>query len=143
MRGFMNNLAGTGEDVPNGRIVVLEDTNDDGKMDKSTVFLDSLILPRSVKVLEHGVLVAAPPNLWLVKDTNGDLKADVRELVFGLREIRADGTKILINGREAYLRGTHNGGDFPLTGYPPTDVESWKKIFRTCQAWGLNLMRFH
>ena len=52
MRGFMPNLAGTGEDVPNGRIVVLEDTNDDGQMDKSTVFLDSLVLPRSVKVTD-------------------------------------------------------------------------------------------
>jgi len=71
MRGFMPNLAGTGELRPVGRIVVLEDTNDDGRMDKSTVFLDSLILPRSVKVLTNGVLVAAPPNLWLVKDTNG------------------------------------------------------------------------
>src|SRR5205085_11365115 len=62
MRGFMPNIDGKGEDRPIGRIVVLTDTNDDGKMDKSTVFLDSLVLPRSVKVLEHGVLVAAPPN---------------------------------------------------------------------------------
>src|SRR3954470_2459944 len=50
MRAFMPNLAGTGEDRPIGRIVVLEDTNDDGRMDKKTVFLDSLVLPRSVKV---------------------------------------------------------------------------------------------
>ena len=81
MRGFMPNLAGTGEDQPVGRIVVLEDTNGDGKMDKSTVFMDSLVLPRAVKVLEHGVLVAAPPNLWLVHDTNGDLRADTKELI--------------------------------------------------------------
>ena len=71
------------------------------------------------------------------------VRITTRSTVFGLRDIRADGNKILINGREVYLRGTHNGGDFPLTGYPPTDVESWKKIFRTCQAWGLNHMRFH
>ena len=37
--------------APIGRIVVLEDTDDDGKMDKRTVFLDSLVLPRAVKVL--------------------------------------------------------------------------------------------
>jgi len=81
MRGFMPNLAGTGEDRPVGRIVVLEDTNGDGKMDKSTVFMDSLVLPRAIKVLEHGVLVAAPPNLWLVRDTTGDLRADTKELI--------------------------------------------------------------
>jgi mono/diheme cytochrome c family protein/glucose/arabinose dehydrogenase len=76
MRGYMPNLEGTGEDVPKGRIVVLQDTNDDGKMDRKTVFLDSLVLPRSVKVLEHGVLVATTPELWYAKDTNGDLRAD-------------------------------------------------------------------
>jgi hypothetical protein len=42
-----------------------------------------------------------------------------------------------------YFRGTHFGGDFPLTGYPPADVVSWKKIFRTCKDYGLNHMRFH
>ena len=81
MRGFMPNLQGTGEDRPVGRIVVLEDTDGDGRMDKSTVFMDSLVLPRAVKVLEHGVLVAAPPNLWLAHDTNGDLHADTKELI--------------------------------------------------------------
>ena len=44
-------------------------------MDKRTVFLDGLVLPRSLKVLDRGVLVAEPPNLWLVRDTNGDLQA--------------------------------------------------------------------
>lgn len=62
---------------------------------------------------------------------------------FGLREFKADGQSFEINGHPVYLRGTHFGGDFPLTGYPPTDVDSWKKIFTTCKAWGLNHMRFH
>ncbi len=81
MRAYMPNMQGTGEDRPIGRIVVVEDTDDDGRMDRSTVFMDSLVLPRAVKVLERGVLVGAPPNLWLVRDTTGDLQADTRELV--------------------------------------------------------------
>ena len=81
MRGFMPNIDGKGEDRPIGRIVVLEDTNDDGKMDKKTIFMDSLVLPRSVKVLEHGVLIAETPNLWFARDTNGDFKADVKTKV--------------------------------------------------------------
>jgi beta-galactosidase len=68
---------------------------------------------------------------------------DRRELVFGLREFRAQGNEFILNGRKTNLRGTHNGGDFPLTGYPPSDAASWKRIIRICQAWGLNHMRFH
>jgi hypothetical protein len=62
---------------------------------------------------------------------------------FGLRDFKAAGQDFEINGRKACLRGTHFGGDFPRTGYPPTDVESWKKIIQTCKDWGLNHMRFH
>jgi len=43
--------------------------------------------------------------------------------------VPARGTDILVNGRPVFLRGTHHSGDFPLTGYPPTDVAYWKKIF--------------
>jgi hypothetical protein len=41
------------------------------------------------------------------------------------------------------LRTTHFGLDFPLTGYPAMDVESWRRIIRRCQEFGLNGMRFH
>ena len=85
----MPDLPATAERDPTGRIVVLEDVDDDGKMDKRTIFLDGLVLPRALKVLDRGVLVAEPPNLWLAHDTNGDLRADTKELVtdtYGQRE---------------------------------------------------------
>ena len=63
--------------------------------------------------------------------------------VFGLRDLHTEGSQFILNGQPIYFRGTHFGGDFPLTGYPPTDVESWKKIFQTCKDYGLNQMRFH
>lgn len=62
---------------------------------------------------------------------------------FGLREVKTEGTQITINGRKVFLRGTLECCIFPLTGHPPTDVESWKRIIRVCQAHGLNHMRFH
>jgi len=80
-RGYMKDLPATGERDPIGRISVLEDTDDDGKMDKKTVFMDGLVLPRALKVLDHGVLIGEPPHLWLARDTNGDLTADTKDLV--------------------------------------------------------------
>ena len=89
MPGYMHDIQASDEHQPTGRIVVLEDTDADGKMDKRTVFADGLVLPRALKVLAHGVLVGEPPNLWLMKDTDGDLKADTKDLVtdqYGRRE---------------------------------------------------------
>jgi putative membrane-bound dehydrogenase-like protein len=79
---FVRHLQAPEPDLdPIGRIVVLEDLNGDGKMDKRTVFADGLVQARAVKVLDRGVLVAEPPNIWLMRDTNGHLKADTKELV--------------------------------------------------------------
>ena len=89
MPGYMHDIQASDEHQPTGRIVVLEDTDADGRMDRRTVFADGLVLPRALKVLAHGVLVGEPPNLWLMKDTDGDLKADTKELVtdqYGRRE---------------------------------------------------------
>jgi hypothetical protein len=68
---------------------------------------------------------------------------DSRDTVFGFREISHNDKDLLINGRPVNLRLTHDGGEFPLTGYPAMDVESWKKIILTCKDYGLNGMRFH
>jgi len=76
MRGYMRNIQGVGENEPWGRIVVLDDTNADGKMDRSTVFLDHLVMPRALCLVRDGLLVAEPPKLWFCRDTDGDDRAD-------------------------------------------------------------------
>src|SRR5262245_30658959 len=81
MLGYMQDLTATIEREPIGRVSVLEDVDNDGKMDKKTVFLDRLVLPRAIKVLDRGVLIGEPPNLWFARDTNGDLRADTKDLV--------------------------------------------------------------
>ena len=73
----------------------------------------------------------------------GDSAEDQRVVSFGLRHISTEGSSFLINGRKTFFRGTLECCIFPLTGYPPTDVESWKRIIRICQAHGLNHIRFH
>ena len=62
---------------------------------------------------------------------------------FGLREFKAVDKQFAINGRTTFLRGTLECVIFPKTGYPPTEVEAWKKIYKTIKAHGLNHMRFH
>lgn len=67
MRGYMSDIDGKGESVPEGRIVILEDTDSDGKADKRTVFLDKLLLPRAVAVFEDGVLFMDEHRLCWIK----------------------------------------------------------------------------
>jgi mono/diheme cytochrome c family protein/glucose/arabinose dehydrogenase len=81
MLTFLPDTSGRDSREPLNRVSVLEDTNGDGTMDKKTVFADKLAMPRALKVLDHGVLIGEPPNLWLMKDTDGDLKADTKDLV--------------------------------------------------------------
>jgi mono/diheme cytochrome c family protein len=79
---FLPDMSGRDSREPINRVIVLEDTNNDGRMDKRTVFAEGLVMPRAIKALEGGAaLVGEPPNLWLMKDTNGDLKSDSKELV--------------------------------------------------------------
>lgn len=72
MQGYMPDTNATGENRPSGDIVILEDTNRDGRMDKRKVFLDSLVLPRALCLVENGLLIAEPPRLWYVTITDGD-----------------------------------------------------------------------
>jgi len=64
MNGFMPDTLGTGEDSPSGKVVILEDIDQDGEMDERKVFLDSLRLPRALCLIEDGLLVGEPPYLW-------------------------------------------------------------------------------
>jgi putative membrane-bound dehydrogenase-like protein len=69
-------------DLPLGRIRILEDTKGAGVFDKSTIFADNLSWPTGLAFWKGGVLVAATPDIWYLKDTDGDGKADIREKVF-------------------------------------------------------------
>ena len=64
-------------------------------------------------------------------------------VTFGLRDLRIEGPRMLINNRRLFLRGTVGNCCFPETGYPPTDEAEWLRIFRKCKEYGINHMRFH
>ncbi|HUQ69446.1 MAG TPA: PVC-type heme-binding CxxCH protein, partial [Planctomycetaceae bacterium] len=98
-----------------GAIRLLQDTDGDGRMDRSTVFADKLRWPQSVCCYRGGVFVIAPPTLWYMKDTTGDGIADVKEewfTGFSLSNVQA-----LSNGLEwsldhgIYWAGGRSGAD--------------------------------
>ncbi len=51
--------------------------------------------------------------------------------------------KFIIDGRPEYFRGTHFGGDYPLTGYPAMERGWWDHLMEVVKSWGLNFIRFH
>ncbi len=67
---------------PLGTVRMLRDTDGDGVYDASTVFADHLLWAGGVACWKGGVFVAAPPDIWYFKDTNGDHKADIKQRVF-------------------------------------------------------------
>jgi hypothetical protein len=80
------------------------------------------------------------PDLYHLTVEAGD---DTYETTFGLRNIEVRGRQIYINDRPLYLRGTVENCCFPETGYPPTEVDEWLRIFSKCKEFGLNHVRFH
>ncbi|SHE76428.1 Glycosyl hydrolases family 2, TIM barrel domain [Arenibacter palladensis] len=84
------------------------------------------------------------PNLYNMQlRLESEQGIDQKEVTFGMRDFEVDGKHFAINGRPVFLRGTLECSIFPLTGYPPTNVEEWKRILKTIQNYGLNHMRFH
>ena len=69
------------KDEMNDRLVILEDGDGDGKADKCITFADKLHNPTGFEFWGGGVLVAVAPDIFFLKDTDGDDKADVRERV--------------------------------------------------------------
>lgn len=71
-----------GDARPNDKLLILEDTNNDGKADKSTVFADDLHVPVGFEFAPEGVYVSQGTNLVLLKDTDGDDHYDEKEIIF-------------------------------------------------------------
>jgi hypothetical protein len=84
------------------------------------------------------------PTVLSLKATlrNGD-KKDVVVSDFGLRDFDTKGTRFTLNGTPIFLRGTLECAIFPKTGFPPTDVAAWEKLYQRCKDYGLNHVRFH
>ena len=70
-----------GDSKPNDKLIILEDTDNDGKADKQTTFADGLHLTIGFEFAPEGVYVSQGTNLVLLTDTDGDDKADKKEII--------------------------------------------------------------
>ena len=68
--GYMRDIEGTAEEIADGKIVILEDTDKNGQMDKRTLFIDSLKMPRAIALAYGGLLYTETPHLWWVPIKN-------------------------------------------------------------------------
>lgn len=116
------------------------------------VVVDYKVREKDTTVLEINLPLGNQMQLWdefdpalymLTANLSSQGNEETRQVQFGMREIKANGNKLEINGRPIYLRGNLNNCEFPLTGYAPMDVESWRRIYRIAKAHGLNHIRFH
>jgi len=134
LRGYMTDIDGTEEDQPLGRIVVLTDSNKDGKADQRTVFLENIVLPRTLAVLEKGLLYGDQQNLYFVK--RDDLKPvgepeiiDPKYSAGGNVEHKSNG---LLHGRDNWIYNAKSSSRYRQFG------EKWVKESTAFRGqWGI------
>jgi putative membrane-bound dehydrogenase-like protein len=129
------------ERKPGGTVRLLEDVDGDGHADKSTVFAEHLSFPTSIAAWNGGVLVAASPDIVFLKDTDGDGKSDLREVVLsgfhlGVTDSNVNGLRW---GLDNWLHGANggNGGRVRSSRGPNKAVDLGNRDFRFRPGTGL------
>jgi putative heme-binding domain-containing protein len=140
-------------ELPNDKIVILEDTDGDGKADKSTVFAEGLFIPTGIEPGDGGCYVANSTELIHLKDTDGDGKADQRRVLlsgFGTEDTHhiihtfrwgPDGAlyfnqSIYIHSHIETPRGTRRLGGAGIWRFRPASLDLEIFVKGMCNPWG-------
>ena len=114
-----------------GRIALLKDTNGDGKYDKRTEFAEGLTYPNGILPWKGGVFVTCSPDIFYMKDTDGDGVADIKKIVLTgffatqTAQIRTSHPILGLDGW-VYVTGGLNGGNITSTDHPERPAVSYK-----------------
>ncbi|MSU35895.1 MAG: c-type cytochrome [Pedosphaera sp.] len=148
MNGYIQTPDGRNELEPAGNVVILEDTDGDGRMDRKTVFLDRLVMPRALMLAGDGAIVAEPPNLWYCRDTNGDGRCDQKELLTGGYAVEDDpklgdranpehSSNSLVWALDNWIYSANHTTRYRVTrGFSATAIQKEETVFRG--QWGLS-----
>ena len=103
-----------GKGKPGGRVRILEDTDGDGRYDKSTLFAEGLNFPNGILTWRDGCIVTAAPDILFLRDTDGDGIADKKEVLItgileGNQQLRANGLRWGLDNWVHVAAGSHNG----------------------------------
>ena len=126
---------GSPDGRPLGVIAMLEDKDGDGRMDKRTDFATGISFPNGVMCWRGGVIVTASPDVWWLADTNGDGKADVKELLLtgfdtnSTSQLRANDPTIGPDGW-VYIAGGLRGGKVTSPKRPGVIIDTDKGDLR-------------
>ncbi|HLU94241.1 MAG TPA: PVC-type heme-binding CxxCH protein [Membranihabitans sp.] len=129
-RGYPDPAEGGSPAVREGRIVLLEDTDGDGEYDQRHEFADGFTYPNGILPWKGGVFVTCSPDIWYLKDADGDGKAEVREVVltgfFDTRtaQIRTSHPTLGLDGW-VYVSSGLNGGKVYSPLFPDRDTVSF------------------
>lgn len=104
---------------PDDKLIILDDTNQDGRADKVTVFADHLYLPTGFELGDGGVYVSQQPNLMFLRDTDGDDKADERRII-----LHGFGTEDSHHAIHAFTWGPEGGLYFQEGTFLHSQVET-------------------
>jgi putative heme-binding domain-containing protein len=140
-------------EIPNDKIVILEDTDGDGKADKSTIFAEGLFIPTGIEPGDGGCYVANSTELIHLKDTDGDGKADQRRVLlsgFGTEDTHhiihtfrwgPDGAlyfnqSIYIHSHIETPKGTRRLGGAGIWRFRPESLDLDVFVKGMCNPWG-------
>ena len=102
----------------------------------SSVCLDFVMPKAKVKLWDEYT-----PNIYTLQINT--LGGTIHKTTFGFCDFEAHQGRLLSNGRTVFLRGKHEGGVFPMTGYPSMKKEDWIRYFRIVKSYGINHVRYH
>lgn len=132
MRDYPENVPG--KEGPGGVVKYLEDTDGDGRYDRSTLFLEGVAFPTGVTAWRNGVLICSAPDVIYAEDTDRDGVADVREVVlsgFATHNYQARVNSLSL-GLDNWIYGASGifGGRLTSEGRPPVNVQNRDFRFR-------------
>ncbi len=126
---------GSSDGRPLGVIALLEDADGDGRMDRRNDFATGIKFPNGVTCWRGGVIVTAAPDVWWLRDTNGDGKADVKELLLtgfdtnSTSQLRANDPTLGPDGW-VYIAGGLRGGKISSPKRPGVIIDTDKGDLR-------------